>query len=122
MSEQAKILVEMQKIIMSILTSGSASQEEGQRIDELEVLLHQQKCYKEIEHKEYHYLGEEIIGFFVNNKYSEAIEKMCHSNITPQDFFGFVEYHDEEEEFLEFFTQEFMEKVNSDYEAKNLSF
>ena len=115
MSEQAKILAEMQTIIMSILTSGSASPTEGQRIDELEALLHQQKCYTQIENKKYDYLGEEIIGLFVNDHYEEALNKMYNIQITPEDFFGFVEYHDEEEEFIEFFTQSFMQKVTKEY-------
>ena len=118
MSEQAKLLAEMQEIIMSILKSGSASMAEGDRIDELEALLHQQKCYREIDHKEYSYQGEEIAGLFFGDHYMEAIDKMCEHEITPEDFFGFIEYHDEEEEFTEMFTDVFMAKVNKDYQSK----
>lgn len=119
MSEQAKILIELQQIIMSILKSGSASTEEADKIDELEALLHQQKCYKEIEHQEYDYLGEEIAGLFFNHKYQEAIDKLFTSKITPDDFFGFIEYHDEDEEFIEIFTTLFKEKVIQDYKLKS---
>ena len=118
MSEQAKILAEMQEIIMNILSSGSATEEQGQRIDELEDLLHQQKCYEEIDHDEYDYLGEEIAGLFFNDHYMEAIEKMCEYEITPDDFFGFIEYHDEDEEFSDLFTNAFIDNVNRDYPTK----
>ena len=121
MSEQAKILAEMQTIIMSILTSGSASPQEGQRIDELEALLHQQKCYTPIENEKYDYLGEEIIGLFVNDHYDEALNKIYNTQIMPEDFFGFVEYHDEEEEFVKFFTNSFIQKVTKEYNAKSSS-
>jgi hypothetical protein len=115
MSEQAKILAELQEIIMEILKSGSASEEQGHRIDELEDQLHQQKCYQEIDHDEYDYLGEEIAGLFFNDHYMEAIEKMCEYEITPDDFFGFIAYHDEDEEFLDLFTNVFIDNVNRDY-------
>ncbi len=45
MSEQAKILAEINQIIMNILKTGSASVEEADKIDELEASLHQQKCF-----------------------------------------------------------------------------
>jgi len=121
MSEQAKILAEMQEIIMNILKNGSASVEEGNRIDELEALLHQQKCYKEIDHKEYSYLGEEIAGLFSTDHYMEAIDKMCECEITPDEFFGFIGYHDEEEEFAEIFTDPFIADVSKVYQSKCVS-
>lgn len=115
MSEQSKILAELQEIIMSILKSGSASAAQGSRIDELEALLHQQKCYQEIEHEEYTYQGEEIAGLFFNEQYNQALEKMCECDITPEDFFGFIEYHDEDEEYTDTFTDTFISKVTQDY-------
>ena len=118
MSEQAKILAEMQEIIMTILKNGSASVEEGNRIDELEDLLHKQKCYEEIDHAEYEYLGEEIAGLFFTDNYMDAIDKMCESEITPEDFFGFIAYHDEDEEFTELFTNAFIEEVKKAYHSK----
>ena len=118
MSEQAKILAEMQEIIMTILKNGSASAEEGNRIDELEALLHKQKCYEEIDHAEYDYLGEEIAGLFSTDHYMEAIDKMCECEITPEDFFGFIAYHDEDEEYIDLFTDAFIAEVKKDYASK----
>lgn len=118
MSEQAKILAELQEIIMTILKNGSASVEEGQRIDELEALLHEQKCYQEIDHEEYEYQGEEIAGLFATDHYMEAIDKMCECKITPDDFFGFIGYHDEDEEYTDLFTDAFIAEVKKVYESK----
>ena len=118
MSEQAKILAEMQEIVMTILKNGSASEAEGDRIDELEELMHEQKCYKEIEHTEYAYQGEEIAGLLFGDHYMKGIEKLCEYEITPDDFFGFIEYHDEEEEYADMITNVFIAKVNTDYRSK----
>ncbi|MGB5506332.1 MAG: hypothetical protein WBM70_06580 [Sulfurovum sp.] len=118
MSEQAKILAEMQEIIMTILKNGSASAAEGDRIDELEAMLHQQKCYQEIDHAEHEYQGEEIASLFFNDHTMEAIDKMCECEITPDDFFGFIEYHDEDEEFTEMFTDAFIADVTKVYHSK----
>ena len=118
MSEQSKILAELQTLIMSILASGSASPEQGARIDELEALMLQQKCYQKIDHDEYTYLGEEIAGLFAGDHYMEAIEKMCTSGITPEDFFGFIEYHDEEEEYIDLFTDTFIQEAIKVYQSK----
>lgn len=118
MSEQAKILAELQEIIMRVISSGSASEAEGKRIDELEELLHQQKCYKEIDHNEYSYLGEEIAGLFSTDHTMQAIEKMCEYKITPDEFFGFIQYHDEEEEFANIWTSVFITEVNKVYDSK----
>ena len=118
MSEQAKILAELQEIIMSILSSGSASEAEAKRIDELEALLYQQKCYKEIDHEEYDYQGEEIAGLLAADHTMKAIDKMFECEIAPDDFFGFIAYHDEEEEFIEIFTNAFIAEVNKVYQSK----
>jgi hypothetical protein len=118
MSEQAKILAELQEIIMRVISSGSASEAEGKRIDELEELLHQQKCYKEIDHNEYSYQGEEIAGLLFTDHTKEAIEKMFEYEITPDEFFGFIEYHDEDEEFTEMFTDTFILEVSEVYQSK----
>lgn len=121
MSEQAKILAQMQEIVMSILKSGTVSEAEGAKIDELEALLHNQKCYEETDHSEHSYLGEEIASLFFGDKYTQAIDKLCESEITPNDFFGFAEYHyddAEDEHLVEMFTNAFMEGVNEAYEAK----
>ncbi len=118
MSEQAKILAELQQIIMTILKNGSASEAEGQRIDELEALLHEQKCYQEIDHEAYEYLGEEIAGLFATGHSMEAVEKMCENEITPEDFFGFIAYHDEDEEYIDLFTDAFIAEVKEIYVSK----
>jgi len=115
MSEQAKILIELQEIIMNILTNGAATPEEGARIDELEALLLLQKCYKEIDHDTHNYQGEEIAALFASSQTTEALEKMCACDITPEDFFGFIEYHDEDEEYTEIYTPSFIEEVTKKY-------
>ena len=122
MSEQAKILAEINKIIMDILKTGSASVEEADRIDELEALLHQEKCFKEIANSEHANRGEEIATLFFKDHYMEAITKMCESEITPDDFFAFVDYYyddeHEDEELAEMFTNEFVKGVNEAYAVK----
>lgn len=119
-SEQARILEEMQALVMGILQSGSATVEEGERLDELEAMMLKQKCYKEIEHPEHDYQGEEIATLFFNDSYMEAIDKMYECKITPDDFFGFVEYHydEDEEDAIEMFTDRFIEDVNKVYQSK----
>lgn len=122
MSEQAKILAEINKIIMNILKTGSASVEEADRIDELEALLHEQKCFKEIDHDEYANQGEEIASLFFKDHYAQAINKMCECKITPDDFFAFTDYHyddeHEDEELVEMFTNEFIAGVKEAYNLK----
>jgi len=118
MSEQAKILTELQKIIMKVISSGSASVEQGNRIDELESLLHQQKCYKVTDHTDYEYQGEEIAGLFANDHYMDAITKMHEYDITADDFFGFIQYHDEDEEYSDIFTDKFIEEATRVYQKK----
>lgn len=120
MSEQARIIEEMQELVMSILKSGIASVEEGNKLDELETLMLNQKCYKEIDHKEHDYQGEEIASLFFADSYMEAIDKMIEYEITPDDFFGFVEYHydEDEEDSIEMFTDAFIEDVSKVYKSK----
>ena len=122
MSEQARILSEINKIIMNILKTGSASVEEADKIDELEALLHQQKCFKEIENSAYANQGEEIATLFFNEHYVEAIDKMCKCEISPDDFFAFADYHydddHEDEDLVEMFTNVFIAGANEAYESK----
>jgi hypothetical protein len=120
MSEQARILAELQDVIMGVLRTGSASVEEGKRIDELEDLLYQQKSFQEIDHPEHANQGEEIATLFFNDHYMEAIDKMCACEITPEDFFGFVDYHydEDEDEAIEMFTDAFIADVNKTYQSK----
>ena len=122
MSEQSRILAEIHALVMEILKTGSVSEEEGVKIDALEELLHKQNCYKEIENSAYSCQGEEIASLFFGDAYSQAIDKMVEYEITPEDFFGFVQYHydeeHEDEEKIEMFTGAFMTKVHNDYRLK----
>ena len=122
MSEQTKILTEIHEMVMTILKNGTATVEEADKIDELEALLHQQKCFKEIEHTEHANQGEEIASLFFNDSYMDAINKMIECQITPEDFFGFTQYYyDDEhkdEHLAEMFTGAFIAGVIKDYESK----
>lgn len=122
MSEQTKIISEIHQLVMEILKTGTASVEQGDRIDELEALLYEQKCFKEIDNNDHTYLGEEIASLFFANEKSKAIEKMIAYDITPEDFFGFVEYHyddeHEDEDLTEMFTETFIADVNKTYLEK----
>lgn len=122
MSEQARILSEINKIIMNILKTGSASVEEADTIDSLEALLHQQKCFKELEGGKHVNQGEEIATLFFKDQYQEAIDKMCECEITPEDFFAFADYYyddeHDDEELAEMFTGLFAKGVSEAYAAK----
>ncbi|MEA3371753.1 MAG: hypothetical protein U9Q40_10475 [Campylobacterota bacterium] len=123
MSEQGKLLVQMQELITEILKSGSASAEQGSRLDKLEDQLHKQRCFKKSKNAEYETQGEEIAGLFFNDSYKEAIDKLYEYKISSEDFFGFVEYHfdedeEDEQEILEKFTDSFTAGVHKDYELK----
>jgi len=108
MSEQAKILEQMQEIIMKILQSGSASVEEGDRLDELEEELFKQKCFQQSGDNNYANIGEEIATHFFNGEKSLAIEMLHQNKISPEDFFGFAEYHFDEDDSVDMFTQQFV--------------
>jgi len=118
MSEQAKILAEMQALVMGVLKTGTVTQAEGDRIDELEALMLKQKCYTEIENSQHEYLGEEIATLFFNEQSNEAINTLKEHEITPDDFFGFAEYHFEDEETTEMFTDVFIADINNRYQSK----
>lgn len=118
MSEQSKILEQMQDLVMSIIKTGSASEEQGKRIDKLEDLLHEQKCYQELKGSNYVYLGEEIAGLFFNQQKEKALDALYENEITPEDFFGFALYHLDEEPLVEMFTNAFIADVNKSYEEK----
>ncbi len=115
MSEQAKILAQMQDLVMSILKTGSASAEEGAKIDKLEILLFEQNSFKEINHGEYACQGEEIASLFFSENYTQAINKMSECEITVDDFFDFVEYHYDEEPLTDMFTVNFIADVNKSF-------
>jgi len=115
MSEQSQILTQMQELIMNILKTGTATPQEAEKLDSLEEALYKQKCFEKAQIDEHDFLGEEIATLFSVNKYDRAIEKMIENKITPEDFFGFAEYHFEDEEDTEMFTQEFIIGVNKEY-------
>ena len=119
MSEQAKILQEMQELVMNILKTGSVSEEEGKKIDYLEDLLHEQKCFKELDSEEYDYLGEEIANLFLNDKKIQAVKKLIDYDISPEDFFGFAQYHYEDEEEIQMFTDIYVAEINRLYLREN---
>lgn len=119
MSEQAKILAELQTIIMNILKNGAATPEESDKIDALEAALLEQKCYTEIEHDVHDYLGEEIAALLAENHIDEAITKMHTAEISVDDFFDFIAYHDEDEVYPAYFTPTFVAEVKKAYDAKN---
>ena len=123
MSEQAKILEELQGLIMDILKTGSASAEQGKKLDELESLLHKQRSFKPSSNPTYESQGEEIAYMFLADSYKEAIDKLYEYKINSNDFFGFVEYHfdedeEDEKEIIDIFSDTFREKINRDYELK----
>lgn len=122
MSEQAKIIAQMSELIMDILKKGSTTAAEADKMDALETLLYQQKCFTKIEHSDHVYLGEEIASLFFDNNYTEAINKLCEYAITPDDFFGFIEYHyddeHEDEDLTVMFTDAFITGVNKDFQSK----
>lgn len=123
MSEQSKIIAELQELIMNILKTGVASVEEGKKLDKLEALLLKQRCFKNSSDSEYNCQGEEIAGLFFNDDFNKAINKMYDYKISSEDFFGFVEYHydeDEEDELkiIELFTDAYKEKVHNAYQSR----
>ena len=122
MSEQAKIMQDIHTIVMSILKTGTATIEEADEIDRLEALLDEQKCFKEIDDINHTSQGEEIAGLFFRDDYEKAINKMLECEISPEDFFGFVEYYydddHEDEELTEMFTGAFRRGVNEAYQAR----
>jgi len=122
MSEQSKIIAQIGEIVMNVFKTGSVTMEESVKMQELETLLHKQRCFKEVEHTDHTYQGEEIASLFFNDKYTEAIDKMYEYKITPEDLFGFVEYHyddeHEDEEKTEMFTHAFIDNVTRDYLSK----
>jgi hypothetical protein len=120
LSEQAKILEEMQQIIMKILKTGEATPQEGDRMDALEDLLHEQKCFQATTNANASYIGEEIANLFYANNISAAVKMMQEQEIEPEDFFGFAEYHFEEEEDTEMFDAKFVAEVKKLYNAERV--
>ena len=122
MSEQAKIIAELNELVMRILKSGSPTLKDGQELDRLEELLYEEKCYENIDHEEYAFQGEVVASIFFTEDKSKAIDKMIECRITPDDFFGFIEYHYDEdhsdEHLIGMFTDVFIADVNHIYQSK----
>ncbi|QOP43560.1 hypothetical protein FJR45_06175 [Sulfurimonas sediminis] len=119
MSEQAKILEEMQQLVMQILKTGTATVEEGDRLDELEEQMLKQKCYRPTDAQNSENQGEEIAELFFNNDTTGAINKMIEYDITPEDFFGFAAYHFEDDPRVGMFTKSFIDNVNTTYKSRS---
>lgn len=121
MSEQALIIEKMQALVMRILKSGSATEEEGNELDELEALMLEQKCYRKVDNSEQSFQGEEIANFFFTDNSTKAIDKMLEYGITADDFFGFAEYHydEDEDEQIEMFTDEFIANASKEYDLRS---
>jgi len=111
MSEQAKILAQLQELIMEILKSGEASPQQGALLDSLEEQLFAQKCFQEPSNEAYDNLGEEIAYLFFHDKADKAVAKMKEQEISVEDFLGFVEYHFEDDEPVEMFNAAFVDEV-----------
>ncbi len=123
MSEQTRILAEIYELIMSILKKGTPTIEDGVKIEELEDLLHLQKCFLKLNDTDDKSQGEEIASLFFAHDSTQAINKMIVYKITPEDFFGFIEYHyDDEhpdEDLAEMFTDVFIKDVGVSYLSKS---
>lgn len=121
MSEQTKILDQLQILIMEILKTGSASVEQGNQLDTLEAELEKQKCFQNVEGNTYASFGDEIARLFFATSDTQAIAKLHEYDITPEDFFGFADYfydEGEEEALVEtLFTDAFRQKVADTYQA-----
>lgn len=119
MSEQGKILDDLEKLIMDILKTGSASPEQEVKLDRLEDLLYKQKSFQKGEDNNFSCKGEEIASLLFANNSQGAVEKLYQYKITPEDFFGFAQYHyDEgEEEVLveDMFTGKFQSDIKRDF-------
>lgn len=121
MSEQARIIAEIHELVMNILKTGTATEQEGDKLDELEELLYEQKCFQKIDHAEHTYQGEEIATLFFSAHTSQAIEKMFACDITPDDFFGFIDYYydeDHKDDHLKvMFSDAFITDINKQFKA-----
>jgi len=120
MSEQSKILEEMQQLVMQILKTGTATEEEGKRLDELEEQMLKQKCYRPVNGENGSNQGEVIAELLFSNNITSATDKMIEYEITPEDFFGFAAYHYEDEPRVGIFTKSFMADVEKSYKEKNV--
>jgi len=110
MSRQSQIIEDIEKLVMKILENGSVSEEEGIAIDTLEEKLYQENAFVK---------GEAVANLFFENKIQEGVAKLIEEKITPKDFFGFIDYHYDEEHPDEgkigIFTESFVSDINKQY-------
>jgi len=123
MSQQAKTLEALQVLITEILKTGTASIEQGQQLDKLEANLLKERSFKASSNDTYDNQGEEIAYMFFKDAYEKGINKLYEYKITPEDFFGFVNYHfdedeDDELEIMQTFNDTFKQKIQEDYTLK----
>lgn len=114
MSEQSKIIDDLQKLIMDILKTGTASPEQGAKLDRLEDQLHKQKSFQQGKDTNFSCKGEEIASLLFAKKTQEAMQKLYEYKITTEDFFGFAQYHYDEGEEEELVEDMFTDKFQSD--------
>jgi hypothetical protein len=98
MSEQKKILNQLQDLIMEILKTGIASEEQANKLDAIEEKLHQQHCFQTIEEG---MLGEVITNKLLTKDFDGAISLLRSEKVDVDDYFDFIDYHYEEEEEIE---------------------
>jgi hypothetical protein len=123
MTEQSKILKDLHELIMEILKTGTATPEQGAKIDKLEATLFKQRCFKKNSSTNHANQGEEIAALFFDKQFDAAIDKMYEYKINTEDFFGFTQYyyddeHEDETLAEETFTPSFIEEVSKAYEVK----
>lgn len=119
MSKQTIIIADIQELVMKILKTGSATEEEGIAIDTLEEELFKEKSFIVSKALEGSTQGEEVATLFFNAKIKEGVLKLVEYTIAPEDFFGFIQYHyDEEhadEDLIKMFTKEFIADIDKKY-------
>ncbi|SFV54735.1 hypothetical protein MNB_SM-4-1727 [hydrothermal vent metagenome] len=123
MSEQTKLIAGIQELVTKILQNGSVTEEEGLAINTLEDELFLQNSFKPSTGKQGSLQGEEVATFFFNKQKEDAIAKLIEYEITPEDFFGFVGYHYDEEHpdeaLIGMFTEAFVTDINENYKLIN---
>lgn len=122
MSVQTKLITGIEELVMKILKNGSVTEEEGVAINTLEDELFQQNSFKASTEKAGSLQGEEVATLLFNKKTDDAIDKLIEYEITPEDFFGFVGYHYDEEHpdeaLVGMFTEAFVSDINEKHIQK----
>ncbi|CAI6152079.1 MAG: hypothetical protein SPLUMA2_SPLUMAMAG2_01836 [uncultured Sulfurimonas sp.] len=123
MSEQTKLIAGIQELVTKILQNGTVTEEEGLAINTLEDELFKENSFKPSTDKQGSLQGEEVATLFFNKETENAIAKLIKYEITPEDFFGFVGYHYDDEHpdeaLIEMFTVAFVTDINEKYQLIN---